>query len=60
LEIKGGLLTGAAVDSFTDHRIGMSLAIAALVASGKSTIHRAEAAAISYPDFESTLATFCN
>jgi 3-phosphoshikimate 1-carboxyvinyltransferase len=38
----------------------MSLAIAALVASGKSTIHRAEAAAISYPDFESTLATFCN
>jgi 3-phosphoshikimate 1-carboxyvinyltransferase len=59
LEIKGGRLTGAAVDSFTDHRIGMSLAIAALVASGKSTIHRAEAAAISYPDFENTLATLC-
>jgi 3-phosphoshikimate 1-carboxyvinyltransferase len=56
LEITGGHpLTGAEVDSHTDHRIAMSLAIAALNATGSTTIHRAEAAAISYPDFTETL-----
>ena len=56
LEITGGnQLNGAEVDSFTDHRIAMSLAIAALTAKGKTTIHRAEAASISYPNFVSTL-----
>lgn len=58
LEIIGGSkLKGAEVDSFTDHRIAMSLAIAALNAQGKTTINRAEAAAISYPDFVDTLTT---
>ena len=61
LEITGGVpLTGADVDSHTDHRIAMSLAIAALVASGTTTIHRAEAAAISYPNFTPTLQQICN
>ena len=56
LEITGGQqLNGAEVDSFTDHRIAMSLAIAALTARSKTTIHRAEAASISYPNFVSTL-----
>ena len=56
LEITGGKdLKGAEVDSFTDHRIAMSLAIAALNAKGKTTIHRAEAASISYPNFVNTL-----
>lgn len=56
LEIQGGAsLQGAEVDSFGDHRVGMSLAIAALNAAGSTTIHRAEAAAISYPNFVSTL-----
>jgi 3-phosphoshikimate 1-carboxyvinyltransferase len=56
MEITGGhALTGTEVDSHTDHRIAMSLAIAALNASGTTTIHRAEAAAISYPDFTATL-----
>lgn len=56
LEITGGnRLQGAEVDSFTDHRIAMSLAIAALNAAGQTTIHRAEAASISYPNFVSTL-----
>ena len=56
MEIVGGKsLTGAEVDSYTDHRIAMSLAIAALNAAGTTTIHRAEAAAISYPDFTATL-----
>ncbi|MCC0178924.1 3-phosphoshikimate 1-carboxyvinyltransferase [Waterburya agarophytonicola K14] len=56
LEITGGNeLKGAEVDSYTDHRIAMSLAIAALNAKGKTVIHRAEAAAISYPNFLDTL-----
>lgn len=60
LEITGGTtLTGADVDSFTDHRIAMSLAIAALNAQGVTTINRAEAAAISYPNFTSTLQQIC-
>lgn len=60
MEITGGTtLVGANVDSHTDHRIGMSLAIAALNASGTTTIHRAEAAAISYPNFTNTLVEVC-
>ena len=56
LEITGGnQLQGTEVDSFSDHRIAMSLAIAALNAVGRTTIHRAEAASISYPNFVSTL-----
>ena len=56
LEITGGSsLTGCETDSYSDHRIAMSLAIAALAAQGKTTIHRAEAAAVSYPNFVSTL-----
>lgn len=56
LEITGATpLTGAEVDSYTDHRIAMSLAIAALNANSITTIHRAEAASISYPDFVTTL-----
>ena len=56
LEITGGTpLTGTDVDSHADHRIAMSLAIAALNATGTTTIHGAEAAAVSYPDFITTL-----
>lgn len=56
LEILGSAaLQGAEVDSFGDHRVGMSLAIAALKATGTTTIHRAQAAAISYPNFVATL-----
>ncbi len=59
LEIQGGAsLKGTDVDSFTDHRIAMSLAVAALRAKGSTTIRRAEAAAVSYPPFASTLEQF--
>lgn len=44
-------LQGATIDSAGDHRIGMSFAIAALVASGETTIHNAQAINSSYPDF---------
>ncbi|MEB3827671.1 3-phosphoshikimate 1-carboxyvinyltransferase [Phormidium sp. CCY1219] len=60
LEISGGsALTGTDADSHDDHRVAMSVAIAALNATGTTTIHHAEAAAISYPDFVPTLQNLC-
>lgn len=44
-------LRGGVVDSADDHRIAMAFAIAALRAEGETTIHGAEAAAISFPEF---------
>ncbi len=52
LTIEGGVkLRGTTLDSETDHRVAMSLAVAALVAEGDSTLQQAEAAAVSYPGF---------
>lgn len=60
LEIAGDTpLTGSEVESYMDHRIAMSLAVAALNASGTTTIHGAHAAAISYPEFTTTLQKVC-
>ena len=42
---------GADVDSETDHRVSMSLAVAALLAKGSSKIFRSEASNVSYPKF---------
>lgn len=44
-------LRGAHLDSYDDHRIAMSFAVAGLVAEGESEIHGAEAAAVSLPEF---------
>ncbi len=61
LEITGGVpLQGAELDSYDDHRVAMSLAIAALLAQGPSHLYNAQAASISYPDFISTLKTALN
>jgi 3-phosphoshikimate 1-carboxyvinyltransferase len=61
LEISGGQhLSGAELDSCTDHRIAMSLAIAALAAKGSSHIQRADAAAVSYPNFFDVLTAVIN
>ena len=50
MAIEGGVaLQGADVDSETDHRVAMSLAVAAQVAHGPTQLHRPEAAAVSYP-----------
>lgn len=49
--IKGGKLHGAELESYDDHRIVMSLAIAAMAADGETVINNAEAAAVTYPDF---------
>jgi 3-phosphoshikimate 1-carboxyvinyltransferase len=57
LTIQGGVdLHGAEVDSETDHRVAMSLAVAAQIATGQTQLRRSEAAAVSYPGFWDDLA----
>lgn len=51
----GGELHGASVNSYGDHRLAMSLAIAALVAEGQTTISDPASAAVSYPGFWTAL-----
>jgi 3-phosphoshikimate 1-carboxyvinyltransferase len=48
-------LHGGEVHAHNDHRLAMAFAIAALGASGPTTIHDAGAAAVSYPEFFSVL-----
>ncbi|NER26972.1 MAG: 3-phosphoshikimate 1-carboxyvinyltransferase [Symploca sp. SIO1C4] len=61
LEIQGGYpLSGAEVESHDDHRIAMSLAVAALQASGTTIIKEATAANISYPNFFESLQQVCD
>jgi 3-phosphoshikimate 1-carboxyvinyltransferase len=48
-------LRGGEVNARNDHRLAMAFAIAALGASGPTTIHDAGAAAVSYPEFFSVL-----
>jgi 3-phosphoshikimate 1-carboxyvinyltransferase len=48
-------LTGGQVDARHDHRLAMAFAIAALGASGPTTVHDAGAAAVSYPEFFTVL-----
>nr|WP_256377494.1 3-phosphoshikimate 1-carboxyvinyltransferase [Synechococcus sp. PCC 6312] len=56
LEITGGSsLQGVEVDSWGDHRMAMSLAIAGLQAQGITTIQRGAAATVSYPNFTESL-----
>lgn len=56
LLVTGGRLTGAEVDSRGDHRMAMSLSVAATLASGETRLNGAAAAAVSYPGFFETLA----
>ena len=51
----GNRLRGGDVDARNDHRLAMAFAIAALGATGATTIHDAGAAAVSYPEFFSVL-----
>ena len=56
MKISGsGRLTGATVESFGDHRIAMTNAIAGLIAQGETLIDEAESASVSYPDFWDTI-----
>ncbi|MGS0764917.1 3-phosphoshikimate 1-carboxyvinyltransferase [Syntrophomonas curvata] len=56
---KGAPLKGTQVNSHGDHRIAMSLAVAALIADGDSTINDAGAVSVSFPAFWQLLDTIC-
>ncbi len=51
VELTGGRLTGGILESAGDHRTAMSLAVAALVAQGSSTILGADCVSKSFPGF---------
>ena len=51
LRIHGSSLEGATVEGHDDHRIIMSLAVAALVADGETTVRGAEDVDVSFPSF---------
>lgn len=51
MKIRGGAIHGGCVNSHNDHRMAMSLAVAALRADGAVTIRGAESVAKSYPEF---------
>lgn len=51
LTIVGGPLRGAEVDSHNDHRMAMSLAVAAMGASGSSIINNTDCIRKTYPTF---------
>jgi 3-phosphoshikimate 1-carboxyvinyltransferase len=44
-------LVGAPTQTFDDHRLAMTFAVAGLIASGSTSIDRADSAAVSYPSF---------
>ncbi len=52
---SAGRLHGAEIDPHGDHRMAMAFAVAALGAEGDTVIRDAECAAVSFPDFYSTL-----
>jgi 3-phosphoshikimate 1-carboxyvinyltransferase len=52
-------LEGARVNAHGDHRVAMALAVAGLVADGRTEIEGAECVEISYPDFFDHLEYLC-
>jgi 3-phosphoshikimate 1-carboxyvinyltransferase len=44
-------LVGSPTEALDDHRLAMTFAVASLIASGSTSIDRAESAAVSYPSF---------
>lgn len=52
-------LVGAVVDGLGDHRVAMALAVAALIATGETTIVGSECVAKTYPRFFDDLAGVC-
>ena len=56
IEIDGGTrLTGAVTETYDDHRLAMTFAIAGLIAEGETIVRRPGSAAISYPGFVAEL-----
>ena len=53
IEIDGGEISGAIVDSFGDHRVAMSFAIAGISSKGPITIQNTDSISTSFPEFYS-------
>lgn len=53
------LLRGNQVDSFGDHRIAMTFAVASLISQGETWIEGFNSVQISYPEFIRDLSTLC-
>jgi 3-phosphoshikimate 1-carboxyvinyltransferase len=52
IEIDGGRpLRGAVTETYDDHRLAMTFAVAGLIAEGETTVLRPGSAAVSYPGF---------
>jgi len=52
IEIHGGRpLTGSVTETYDDHRLAMTFAVAGLVAEGETIVRRPGSAAVSYPGF---------
>ncbi len=53
--VRGSRLQGTRVQSHGDHRVAMMLGLAGLIAAGETIVEGAEAAAVSFPCFGSTM-----
>ena len=51
LSINGGILTGGEIDSFGDHRIGMTALIASACSNEDILVHNTENINTSFPNF---------
>ncbi|MDR2426912.1 MAG: 3-phosphoshikimate 1-carboxyvinyltransferase [Endomicrobium sp.] len=56
---SGRMFEGGTFESFKDHRIAMTLAIASLIAENEVTIQNADCVNISFPDFYERLKNIC-
>ena len=50
--VTGGSISGGSIESFHDHRIAMSFAVAGCVSDGEVVINGAETVATSFPNFK--------
>ena len=55
--VYGGRFSGGSVESFGDHRVAMSLAIAATVADGEVVVRDVDAVETSFPGFAACMAS---
>jgi 3-phosphoshikimate 1-carboxyvinyltransferase len=55
MKITGGRMTGGVVDAREDHRIAMSMSVAALASSGRIEVRDTDNVATSFPGFVETL-----
>ncbi len=55
MEIAGGVPVGARCESYGDHRVAMSMAVAGLAAEGETVVRGTECIETSFPGFEGLL-----